>query len=67
MEVLSSGVNRRPAGRGLKALPNDWRFLNGSELRKRVSNRKSKKLRVHLQKMGLEFIIWHIWAALDPK
>jgi len=67
MEVLSSGVNRRPAGRGLKALPNDWRFLNGKRTTKADSNPKSKKLRVHLQKMGLEFIIWHIWTALDAK
>ena len=34
---------------------------------KAVSNPKSKKLRVLLQKMGLEFMIWHIWTALDPK
>ena len=70
MEVLSSGVNRRPAGRGLKALPNDWRFLNGNELRKPSVNPRAKNLESTYKRWD-----WNLsfgtsgrpWTRNDPK
>ena len=70
MEVLSSGVNRRPAGRGLKALPNDWRFLNGNELRKPSVTPRAKNLESTYKRWD-----WNLsfgtsgrpWTRNDPK